>query len=331
MEMEYRRMGKTGLQLSVLSYGSWVTFHKQIDDSIADELMGIAYDHGVNFFDNAEVYAAGQSELLMGRVLKKKNWDRTSYTVSSKAFFGWRGKQNKPNQTGLSRKHLTEACHEALQRLQLDYLDIFFCHRPDKNVPIEEVVWTMNILIQQGKILYWGTSEWSAAEIMEAHRAAAQYGLIGPSVEQPQYNLLERDKMEYEYLMIFKTVGMGTTIWSPLASGLLTGKYNQGIPEDSRFALQGFDWLKDRWMVDDKLAKVRQLGELAAELNTSTATLSIAWCVANLNVTTAILGATKKEQLLENLKALEVLPKLDGNMLTRIDEIMKTKPRQAEY
>ena len=331
MEMEYRRMGKTGLQLSVLSYGSWVTFHKQIDDSIADELMGIAYDHGVNFFDNAEVYAAGQSELLMGRVLKKKNWDRTSYTVSSKAFFGWRGKQNKPNQTGLSRKHLTEACHEALQRLQLDYLDIFFCHRPDKNVPIEEVVWTMNILIQQGKILYWGTSEWSAAEIMEAHRAAAQYGLIGPSVEQPQYNLLERDKMEYEYLMIFKTVGMGTTIWSPLASGLLTGKYNQGIPEDSRFALQGFDWLKDRWMVDDKLARVRQLGELAAELNTSTATLSIAWCVANPNVSTAILGATKKEQLLENLKALELRPKLDGAMLTRIDEIMKTKPRQAEY
>ena len=331
MEMEYRRMGKTGLQLSVLSYGSWVTFHKQIDDSIADELMGIAYDHGVNFFDNAEVYAAGQSELLMGRVLKKKNWDRTSYTVSSKAFFGWRGKQNKPNQTGLSRKHLTEACHEALQRLQLDYLDIFFCHRPDKNVPIEEVVWTMNILIQQGKILYWGTSEWSAAEIMEAHRAAAQYGLIGPSVEQPQYNLLERDKMEYEYLMIFKTVGMGTTIWSPLASGLLTGKYNQGIPENSRFALQGFDWLKDRWMVDDKLDKVRQLGELAAELDTSTATLSIAWCVANPNVTTAILGATKKEQLLENLKALDVLPKLDGNMLARIDEIMKTRPRQAEY
>ena len=331
MEMEYRRMGKTGLQLSVLSYGSWVTFHKQIDDSIADELMGIAYDHGVNFFDNAEVYAAGQSELLMGRVLKKKNWDRTSYTVSSKAFFGWRGKQNKPNQTGLSRKHLTEACHEALQRLQLDYLDIFFCHRPDKNVPIEEVVWTMNILIQQGKILYWGTSEWSAAEIMEAHRAAAQYGLIGPSVEQPQYNLLERDKMEYEYLMIFKTVGMGTTIWSPLASGLLTGKYNQGIPENSRFALQGFDWLKDRWMVDDKLDKVRQLGELAAELDTSTATLSIAWCVANPNVTTAILGATKKEQLLENLKALDVLPKLDGNILARIDEIMKTRPRQAEY
>ena len=329
--MEYRRMGKTGLQLSVLSYGSWVSFHKQIDDSIADELMGIAYDSGINFFDNAEVYAAGESEKLMGRVLKKKNWDRTSYVVSSKAFFGWRGKQNKPNQTGLSRKHLTEACHEALQRLQVDYLDIFYCHRPDKNVPIEEVVWTMNILIQQGKILYWGTSEWSAAEIMEAHRVAATFKLIGPSVEQPQYNLLERNKMEYEFLMIFKTVGMGTTIWSPLASGLLTGKYNDGIPEGSRFALEGFDWLRDRLMVEDKLARVKKLGELATELNSSLATLSIAWCVANPNVTTAILGATKKEQLQENLKALDVLPALNEEVLKRIDEIMKSKPVQAEY
>jgi voltage-dependent potassium channel beta subunit len=267
----------------------------------------------------------------MGRVLKKKAWDRTSYVVSSKAFFGWRAKENKPNQTGLSRKHLTEACHGALQRLQVDYLDIYFCHRPDKNVPIEEVVWTMNILLQQGKILYWGTSEWSAAEIMEAHRAAAQFNLIGPSVEQPQYNLLERNKLEYEFLNIFRTVGMGTTIWSPLASGLLTGKYNNGIPEGSRFALEGFDWLKNQWMVDDKLSKVRKLGEVANELGTSLATLSIAWCVANPNVTTAILGATKKEQLTENLKALEVLPKLNTEVLQRIDEIIQTKPKQAEY
>jgi voltage-dependent potassium channel beta subunit len=329
--MEYRRMGKTGLELSVLSYGSWVTFHKQIDDGIADELMGIAYEQGINFFDNAEVYAAGESEKLMGRVLKKKNWDRTSYTVSSKAFFGWRGKQNKPNQTGLSRKHLTEACHEAMQRLQVDYLDLYFCHRPDKNVPIEEVVWTMNILIQQGKILYWGTSEWGAAEIMEANRVAAQFGLIGPSVEQPQYNLLERNKMENEFSMIFKTVGMGTTIWSPLAAGLLTGKYNNGIPEGSRFALEGFDWLKDRWMVEDKLERVRKLGDFARELNTSLAALSIAWCVANPDVTTAILGATKKEQLLENLKALEVLPKLTPDVLKRIEDIIQTKPKQPEY
>lgn len=329
--MEYRRMGKTGLQLSALSYGSWVTFHKQINDSIADELMGIAYDHGVNFFDNAEVYALGESERLMGRVLKNKNWDRTSYTVSSKAFFGWRGKLNKPNQTGLSRKHLAEACHEALQRLQVEYLDIFFCHRPDKNVPIEEVVRTMNILIQQGKVLYWGTSEWSGVEIMEAHRVAAQLGLIGPSVEQPQYNLLERRKMENEFQMIFNTVGMGTTIWSPLASGLLTGKYNQGIPEGSRFALEGFDWLKDRWMVEDKINRVRNLEEVAKELGTSLATLSIAWCLTNPNVTTAILGATKKEQLQENLKALDVLPRLNTEVLQRIEDIMQTKPRLPEY
>lgn len=328
--MEYRRMGRTGLQLSVLSYGSWVTFHKQVDDSLADELMGIAYDQGINFFDNAEVYALGESERLMGRVLRKKNWDRTSYTVSSKAFFGSRGKSNKPNQTGLSRKHLTEACHEALQRLQTDYLDLFYCHRPDRNTPIEEVVWTMNILIQQGKILYWGTSEWSAGEIMEAHRAAAQYSLIGPSVEQPQYNLMERQKMESEFLPIFRTVGMGTTIWSPLASGLLTGKYNNGIPPDSRFALEGFDWLKNQWMVDDKLAKVRQLDGLAKELQSSLAGLSIAWCIANPNVTSAILGATKKEQLTENLKALEVLPRLTPEVLQRIDDIMQTKPKQAE-
>jgi len=329
--MEYSRMGKTGLQLSVLSYGSWVTFHKQIDDSIADELMSIAYDNGVNFFDNAEVYALGESERLMGRVLKKKNWDRTSYTVSSKAFFGWRGKANKPNQTGLSRKHLMEACHEALQRLQVDYLDIYFCHRPDKTVPIEEVVWTMNILIQQGKILYWGTSEWSGVEIMEAHRVAGQYGLIGPSVEQPQYNLLERHKMENEFLMIFNTIGMGTTIWSPLASGLLTGKYNNGIPQGSRFALEGFDWLKDQWMVEDKLAKVRALNEIADELSTPLATLAIAWCISNPNVTTAILGATKKEQLLENLKALDVVPKLTPEVLQRIDDIMQTKPKLPAY
>jgi voltage-dependent potassium channel beta subunit len=324
-------MGKSGLQLSVLSYGSWVSFHKQIGDNIAEELMSIAYDNGINFFDNAEVYALGESEKLMGRVLKKKSWDRTSYVVSSKVFFGWRGKENKPNQTGLSRKHIMEACHEALQRLQVDYLDIIFCHRPDKHVPIEEVVWTMNHLIQQGKILYWGTSEWNGVEIMEAHRAAQEYRLIGPVVEQPQYNLLEREKMENEYVMIFKTVGLGTTIWSPLASGLLTGKYNDGIPEGSRFSLEGFDWLKDRWVVEDKLNKVRELTNFAKEMEIPMSTLSIAWTIKNENVTTTILGATKKEQLVENLKALEVLSKLTPEVMQRIDEIMQTKPALPEY
>ncbi|MEO7983196.1 MAG: aldo/keto reductase [Bacteroidota bacterium] len=329
--MEYRYMGKTGLQLSVLSFGSWVSFHKQIDDSVADELMGIAYDNGVNFFDNAEVYALGESEKMMGRVLKKKNWDRTSYTISSKAFWGWRGKENKPNQSGLSRKHLTEACHEALQRLQLDYLDLYLCHRPDKRTPIEEVVWTMHHLIQQGKILYWGTSEWSGVEIMEAHCVAQQYGLIGPTVEQPQYNLLERNKIENEFLMVFKTVGMGTTIWSPLASGLLSGKYNSGIPAGSRFAIEGMDWLKDRWLKENFLEKIKQLGGLAAELGISVAQLSIAWCIKNPNVTTAILGASKKEQLLENLKAWEAMEKLNEPVMKRIDEITQTKPVLPEH
>jgi voltage-dependent potassium channel beta subunit len=329
--MEYRRMGKTGLQLSVLSFGSWVTFHKQIDDSISDELMGLAYDNGVNFFDNAEVYALGKSEEQMGRVLKARRWDRTSYCVSSKVFFGWRGKANKPNQSGLSRKHIMEACHEALGRLQVDYLDLYLCHRPDKTVPIEEVVQTMNILIQQGKILYWGTSEWSGVEIMEAHRVAAEYKLIGPAVEQCQYNLLEREKMEKEYLMLFRTVGMGTTIWSPLASGLLSGKYNNGIPEGSRFALEGFDWLKDRFMVEEKLNKVKQLESIARDLGTTQATLAIAWCISNPNVTTAILGATKRQQLEENLKAIEIAPKLTPDVLQQIEDIIGTKPKQPEF
>jgi len=324
--MEYRRMGKTGLQLSVLSYGSWVTFAKQIDDGISDRLMSIAYDNGVNFFDNAEVYALGESEKMMGRILRQKNWDRTSYTVSSKVFFGWRGKNNKPNQHGLSRKHIIEACHEALQRLQVDYLDLYYCHRPDRETPIEEVVWSMNLLIQQGKILYWGTSEWSAAEIMEAHMIARELRLIGPAMEQPQYNLFERQKMEVDYHTIFRNIGMGTTIWSPLASGLLTGKYNNGIPEGSRLALDGFEWLKDRTLSNERLARVAQLGTIAADLGTSTATLSIAWCIANPNVTTAILGATRESQLEENLKALDVLPKLTPEVLEQIEQTMQTKP-----
>lgn len=329
--MEYRRMGKTGLQLSVLSFGSWVTFAKQIDDGASDKLMSLAYDNGVNFFDNAEVYARGESEKMMGRILKKKDWERSSYTVSSKVFFGWRGDKNKPNQTGLSRKHITEACHEALERLQVDYLDIFFCHRPDKNTPIEEVVWTMNILIRQGKILYWGTSEWSGAEIMEAHMVAKELHLIGPAVEQPQYNLFERYKMEADYVTIFKNVGMGTTIWSPLASGLLTGKYNNGVPEGSRMALEGFEWLKDRTLSEDRFKRVAALGELARELGTTLPILSVAWCIRNPNVTTAILGATKEEQLKENLKAIDILSKLSAEVMERIDETMGTKPTRPQY
>ncbi|MBX3239970.1 MAG: aldo/keto reductase [Chitinophagaceae bacterium] len=324
--MEYRKMGRTGLQLSVLSYGSWVTFHKQVDDSQADTLMSLAYDRGINFFDNAEVYALGESEKLMGRVLKRKAWDRTSYVVSSKAYFGWRGSNNKPNQTGLSRKHLVEACHEALQRLQLDYLDLFFCHRPDPSVPIEEVVWTMNHLIQQGKILYWGTSQWSGAEIMEAHRAAQEYKLIGPAMEQPQYNMFERYRMEMDYLPVFRNVGLGTTIWSPLAAGFLTGKYNEGIPAGSRLAIEGFDWLKERWLQEEKIKKVQQLGALADQLGVSLASLSIAWTIHNPHVTTAILGATKQQQLEENLKALEVIKLITEEVQGKIENILQNKP-----
>ena len=329
--MEYRRLGKSGLQVSALSFGSWVSFSKQINDKVADELMGIAFDNGINFFDNAEIYSLGESEKMMGRVIKKKKWDRSSFLVSSKVFWGWRGKENKPNQTGLSRKHVIEACNEALVRLQVDYLDIYLCHRPDKQVPISEPVFAMNTLIQQGKILYWGTSEWSGVEIMEAHRVAAEFKLIGPITEQPQYNMFEREKIEKEYLDVYRTVGLGTTIWSPLASGLLSGKYNDGIPKTSRFALEGFDWLKDRWMLDDNLKKVKKISELATKLGVSTAALSIAWCIKNPNVSTAILGATKKQQLLENLKSLEVVPMLTPEIMEKIDSIMKNKPKLPDY
>ncbi len=329
--MEYRRLGKSGLQLSIVSFGSWVSFHKQINDTVADQLMGMAYDKGINFFDNSEAYAGGESEKMMGRVLKMKKWERSSFTVSSKVFFGLNGKENKPNQKGLSRKHVVEACNGALQRLQVDYLDLYFCHRPDKNTPIEETVWAMNTLLQQGKILYWGTSEWSGVEIMEAHRVAQHYHLIGPTMEQPQYNLFERVKVEKEYVPIYDFVGLGTTIWSPLSSGLLTGKYNDGVPKNSRLGLQGFGWLKDRLMVDEKLKKVKKLSELASKLGMATAALSIAWCIKNPNVTTAILGATKKQQLLENLKAIEEMGKLTPDVIEKIEKIMHTKPQLFEY
>ncbi|MDH5598891.1 MAG: aldo/keto reductase, partial [Cyclobacteriaceae bacterium] len=243
--MEYKRLGKSGLQVSRLSLGSWLTFGKQIDDGIADELMSVAYDQGINFFDNAEIYSRGMSEIVMGNILSKKGWRRDSYIISSKVFFGLGGDLG-PTQKGLHRKHVVEACHQALERFKTDYLDLYFCHRPDKNTPMEETVWTMHNLIQQGKILYWGTSEWSAQEIMEAHMIARQHHLIGPVMEQPQYNMFCRDKVEVEYKNIYQTVGLGTTIWSPLASGILTGKYNDGFPEDTRLGIEGLEWLKDR-------------------------------------------------------------------------------------
>ena len=327
--MEYRRLGKSGLQVSALSLGSWLTFGNQISDKVADELMGTAYDAGVNFFDNAEGYAEGKSEIVMGKILKAQKWERDSFVVSSKVFFGAENKG--PNQIGLSRKHVIEACNDALKRLQVDYLDLYFCHRPDKNTPIEETVLAMNTLLQQGKILYWGTSEWSAAEITEAIGVAKDYRLIGPTMEQSQYNLLTREKMEQEFLMLFRDHGLGTTIWSPLASGLLSGKYTKGDVKDTRLDLKGMEWLKDRTLADDRMKKAMELQKLADKLNVPMAKLSIAWCLKNPNVSTVILGASKAVQLKENLTSLEVLPLLTDDILLKIDEIMDTKPVQPQF
>ena len=322
--MEYKRLGKSGLQVSVLSLGSWLTFGKQISDSIAEKLMIKAYDKGVNFFDNAEVYANGKSEIVMGKVFKKLKWDRSSYIVSSKAFFG-DGKK-KPNQTGLSRKHLFEACNAALSRLQVDYLDLFFCHRPDKNTPIEETVWAMNHLIQQGKILYWGTSEWSAQEIMEAHMVAQKLNLIGPTMEQPQYNMFHRRKVEVEFSQIYKTVGMGTTIWSPLASGVLTDKYLNAFPKGTRLSMEGLEWLKERSLTPERLEKVQQLNAVAESIDTSLAKLAIAWCAKNPNVSTVILGASKIKHLEETLTSIDIIPLITSEVEEKIEAILDNKP-----
>jgi voltage-dependent potassium channel beta subunit len=317
-------MGKTGLQLSALSLGSWLTFGKQIEDVVAERLMAIAYERGVNFFDNAEIYARGQSEIVMGKILKKFNWDRSTYVVSSKVFFGDGGKL--PNQTGLSRKHVFEACDAALKRLQVEYLDLFYCHRPDPNTPIAETVWAMNHLISQGKIFYWGTSEWSAQQIMEAHMVAKEYQLIGPTVEQPQYNMLHRDKMEVEFLPIFRGIGMGTTIWSPLASGLLTRKYLDKYPPNTRLSIEGMEWLKERNLTPERIQKVVAISQLADNLDVSLPRLGIAWCLVNPNVTSVILGASKEEQLVETLTSIEVMPLLTVEVLQQLETILDNKP-----
>jgi voltage-dependent potassium channel beta subunit len=328
--MEYRRLGRSGLQVSLLSFGSWVTFGKQIGDKTADELMSVAYDAGVNFFDNAEVYAKGQSEKVMGHILKNKTWARSSYTVSSKVFFGY--EDEKPNQRGLSRKHIMEGCEAALKRLQLDYLDLFFCHRPDKNTPIEETVLAMNTLIQQGKILYWGTSEWANDEIMAAISVAKDYKLIGPTMEQPQYNMFERTKLEKDYLLLFRDHGLGTTIWSPLYSGLLSGKYNSSNPTDTRLGIEGMEWLRDRTLGDPtRLDKVKKLDALAKELGSTLPKLAVAWCAKNPNVSTVILGASKTEQLKETLTSLDLIPKLTTQVMEKIDGILQNKPVLAQY
>jgi voltage-dependent potassium channel beta subunit len=329
MEMQYNNLGKSGLQISRLSLGSWLTFGKQISDDTAEALMTYAYEQGINFFDNAEIYARGKSEEVMGSILKKKGWSRDSYIVSSKAFFGIGGQL--PTQKGLNRKHLVEACEAALQRFQLSYLDLYNCHRPDKQTPIEETVWTMHQLIMQGKILYWGTSEWSAQEIMEAHMFAKQNHLIGPVVEQPEYNMFVRNKVEVEFSQIYKTVGLGTTIWSPLASGILSGKYNEQFPDDTRLGMEGLEWLKERNLTQERISAVLALGNLAKELGLSLPVMSLAWCLKNPNVSTVILGASKLQQLQENMQALEAQQLLTVEVMQRIEDILQNKPEFPAY
>jgi voltage-dependent potassium channel beta subunit len=327
--MEYRKLGKSGLKVSALSLGSWVTFGKQVDMNDAKKLLQNAYDKGVNFFDNAEGYEAGESEKIMGDAISGLGLSRDTYAVSSKVFWGG----GKPTQMGLSAKHVRDACDAALIRLKVDYLDLFYCHRPDIDTPIEETTRAMHNLIQQGKVMYWGTSEWSAQQITEAHAIARQEHLTPPTMEQPQYNLLHRDKVEGEYRPLYENYGMGTTIWSPLASGLLTGKYNDGIPTDSRLALPGYEWLRDMWETDEgkqKMEKIQKLAGLAADLGVTLTHLSIAWCLKNPHVSSVILGASRLSQLEDNLQSINVLPLLTDEVMANIDSIVDNRPADIE-
>ena len=318
--MKYRRLGSSGLQLSVLSFGAWVTFSKHVDQDVAYKLMTHAYDHGVNFFDNAESYEQGEAEVLMGKALKKAGWGRDTYCVSSKVFWGGQ----RPTQRGLSKKHVYDACHAALKRLQVDYLDLYFCHRPDPDTPVHETVFAMNDLMTQGKVLYWGTSEWKPNQLIEAYKVASKYGLRGPTMEQPEYNLFNRKNVEVDLKPIIDKYGLGTTIWSPLCSGMLTGKYQDGIPKGSRFDLDGYEWLKDRYHSDvgqQRLKQVDQLKDQIQDLGCSLAQASIAWCAKNADVSSVILGASSLDQLKENLASLDVMDRLDDALMKELNQL----------
>lgn len=323
--MQYRRLGKSGLQVSEFSFGSWVTFAKQVDIAPAKEIMAAAYAAGVNFFDNAEGYEQGRSELVMGQAIEELGWSRDSYIVSSKVFWGGQ----KPTQRGLSAKHVTDAAHAALKRLRVDYLDLYFCHRPDIDTPIEETVRAMDNLIRQGKVLYWGTSEWSGQQITEAHAVARANNLTPPTMEQPQYNLFERHKVEADYLPVYDTFGLGTTIWSPLASGLLTGKYNHGLPNDARANLPGYEWLRDIITGEQGRARIEQvkaLAKVADDAGLPLHHLALLWCLSNPRVSTVILGASRLSQLDDNLKALDGKAKLTADVMAAIEKVMGNKP-----
>jgi voltage-dependent potassium channel beta subunit len=323
--MEYRFLGNSGLKVSALSYGSWVTFGDQIDTEQAAECMQIAHDHGVNFFDNAEAYANGQSERMMGQIIRDKGWTRSDLVVSTKIFWGGDG----PNDRGLSRKHVVEGTTAALERLQMDYVDLVFCHRPDAGTPMEETVRAMSYLVEHGYAFYWGTSEWSAEQIRHAHAVARREHLVPPTMEQPQYNMFHRERVEREYAPLYDTPGLGTTIWSPLASGLLTGKYNDGIPDGSRLATEGYEWLQDQVLREERLDTVRRLTEVAKDLGCTTAQLALAWCLLSDRVSTVITGASKPAQVRENMQALGVVEKIDGEAEARIESILDNEPGSA--
>ena len=326
--MEYRHLGRAGIQVSELSFGSWVTFHNQADVNAAVEMMAAAYDAGVNFFDNAEVYAGGKSEEVMGAALKQLGWRRGSYLVSTKIYWGLHDNVNERNT--LNRKRLIEGIQGSLERLGLDYVDLLYCHRPDKTTPIEETVWAMHNIIEWGQAIYWGTSEWAAAEIASAIEIAERHHLHKPVVEQPVYNLFSRHRFSSEYERVYKDYGYGTTIWSPLASGLLTGKYSKGIPEGSRGALQGYDWLRDQLTDQERLAKVQALEPIAQELGCTLSQLAIAWCLKNPYVSSVITGASRVEQVHENMKASEVAPRITPEILERIDQIFEIKKEEED-
>jgi voltage-dependent potassium channel beta subunit len=321
--MKYRYLGRTGIQVGELSFGSWVTFSNQADVKAAVDMMAAAYDAGVNFFDNAEVYAGGKSETVMGEALKELKWRRGSYLISTKFFWGLNDSVNEKNT--LNRKRLIEGIAGSLERLQLDYVDLIYCHRPDANTPIEETVWAMHNIIERGQALYWGTSEWAASEIVEAIQIAERHHLHKPVVEQPQYNLFERGRMEGDYVRFYKEYGYGSTIWSPLASGLLTGKYSNGIPSDSRGALKGYDWLKNLLSDKEKIAKVVALEPIAKELGCTLSQLALAWCLKNPFVSTVITGASRVEQVHENMKAADVVDRITPELLEKIDAIFGVK------
>lgn len=324
--MEYRYLGRTGLKVSELSFGSWVTFSNQVDVDAAAESMAAAYEAGVNFFDNAEVYAGGKSEQIMGAALKKLGWRRSSYLVSTKFFWGINKGPNEENT--LNRKRLIEGIHNSLQRFGLDYVDLIYCHRPDPTTPVEETVWAMHNIIERGMALYWGTSEWPAAEIIAAIEIADRHHLHKPVMEQPLYNLLSRERFEKEYARLFKDYGYGATTFSPLASGMLTGKYNNGIPTDSRGALKGYEWLRGNLTDANAIAKVKALQPVADELGCTLAQLAIAWCLKNPNVSSVITGASRVSQVHENLKAAKVAAMLTSDYLTRLDVIMGNNPNK---